>query len=528
MAAKDIYNKSGSYGAGVLSNIGNFTLGIKKGAQADEYSKVIEKSSITIKKETEKLASNILSVFKFTELPDSGERVATLSSKLESLSTASDGISKGAFDIAKYLLLIPLLLNDKVKSFVTGFFTTFLEGLGAPKALIESMGFLLKNLNYIIATYFGYKLFQAVSGAFSSVTNLLKEMGLIGTQLEVATAELQMQKSVLSDKEAFEKGVDKEGKKVQAGVNDTKGELKNNKKKGFLTRLKLLGQKIAPKLVSIVKNFIKALPIIGTVVGVALIAYELFSIGQDIFDFVMGNDEKEAKSEVKDSPKVSEKVPVTSLLDQNINPQNQSVLVNDVNTKENKQQTESVASIAPVAYSSTFFKQTPGESKELFGERMKQYALSQGYPAVASMGVNTKSLPASFSPIVSSFTGSKSFQNTNIQNGNINNSSGSSTNTLSSIFSGGTSSSPAGESSTATEPRKSSSAPLSMPLMDGSLGMPAATSSISSGLMPMQDKGEAVLRQSESYSINEIAEQPAIINILNINNSKNVLVASNG
>jgi len=209
MAAKDIYNKAGEYGTGVLSNTGNFTFGMKKGTKVEDYSKVIERNSITIKKETNKLTDNILSFFKFTELSDTGERVATLSGRLESISTAAEGVSKGAFDVAKYLLLIPLLLNDKVKAFITGVFTSFLEGLGASKAVIEGMGFLLKNLNYIIATYFGYKLFKAVSGAFSSVTNLLKEFGLIGTQLEVATTELQAQKSVLTEKEAFEKGVDK-------------------------------------------------------------------------------------------------------------------------------------------------------------------------------------------------------------------------------------------------------------------------------------------------------------------------------
>jgi len=264
----------------------------------------------------------------------------------------------------------------------------------------------------------------------------------------------------------------------------------------------------------------------------------------------MGNDEKEKQQEKskQTQPQTSQKAAVSSLLDRKVDEQNQTYTDKPANKETSTSQVVTTSSsngtetsvnvtkatipaskTTPTEYNSSFFKQSPGESKEMFGERMKQFALSQGYPAVASMGsADTKSAPAVFSPIISSLKGALTSGTNAGTKSETSSNGGTGNNTFNIMLPGATSGSSAGSTTASVEPQKSSYTPLAMPLIGGSLGVPAPASSISSSLVPREERGEAVLRQSETYSINEITEQPAIINILNVNNSKNILVASNG
>jgi hypothetical protein len=92
--------------------------------------------------------------------------------------------------------------------------------------------------------------------------------------------------------------IDAEKEKVRAAskgakddLDNTKKDLKKNKKLNFFQRVGVVKNKVAPKLVRLGKNFLRAIPGVGTVLGIGFIVYDLFDISRDVFNFVKGEED---------------------------------------------------------------------------------------------------------------------------------------------------------------------------------------------------------------------------------------------
>jgi hypothetical protein len=299
----------------------SITMGAAKEKQhANSTAQVIEKSSAVIKIELKKLKENIISLLFPAPSPEqTPEQKPGIG---DTIKAAGESTAQAGLSIAKLALLIPLLMNDKVKALVGGFFEKFLSNLGVAKPIVDAVLLAVQNLDKILITYFGFKVFQSVKGAFDSIMELARVTGLVAESTNEQASSIDTEKKELRDKQSrlrdekgkfvkekkdLEEGLGKASDKAKSGIKDAKKDMKEAKKLGkfsFLKKFKVLKDKIIPKLISLGKNFLKAIPGVGTLLSLGLILYDLWSIGSDIYDVFTGDDD-EGKKEVKPEPKKS-------------------------------------------------------------------------------------------------------------------------------------------------------------------------------------------------------------------------------
>lgn len=211
------------------------------------------------------------------------------------------GLSLGA--IAGLAMAIPFLLSPEVRDMISGFFDGFLKGLGLSNEAIDKAKTFLLIAAGVVGAVLSVKALAPVFETFNALKNLAQAMGILGE----ATA---MQKDQV-DKERAK--IDKEKDDAKKGRDKGKEEIKKNKDeikkarkagKGSKTKIgklwdkgKFLVDKVAPKLKRMIPNILKAIPFVGTVLGIGFILYDLFSIGQDIYDVFFGDEDEEDKEE---------------------------------------------------------------------------------------------------------------------------------------------------------------------------------------------------------------------------------------
>lgn len=279
----------------------------------------IEKASIVIKVEAKKFKENILKVFSIRgdNIPEAPkpqllDAVAEVPAK-----TAGIGL-----DIAKLALLLPLLMSDKVKSLIGGFFEGFMKQLGVAQPIVDAVVFAAKNLGVIVAGYFGIKLFKSVLGVFESIKNLARVAGLVGAAAseqgdlnnldrkkndieresvkkekktvrdrhsdlkdEKASAAKKNQKEVdalKAEKKALEaekKTAEKAAERIKKTGAAASGELRGIKKLNFGKKLvrfiPTLAKRVLPKILA-------AIPVVGTI---AMVGYAIYDIIDTVSSF---------------------------------------------------------------------------------------------------------------------------------------------------------------------------------------------------------------------------------------------------
>lgn len=313
-----------------IKNIASMKKGITQQKKGDtDFASSIEKSSLIIKKEAALLKESILKFFITTKPVVSSNKLSTS----DAIKDVGEKTSQVGFDIFKLALLLPLLLNDKVKALVGGFFKKFLEKLGVAAPIVDAMALAIDNIQYILGAYFGFKIWKSVKGAFDAIMELARVTGIAAdntiTQANAVDTErktvrdqqgrLRDEKGrFVSEKKALEDGVKKASDTAKTGIKDAKKDMKAAKKLGkfsILEKFKVLKDKVVPKLLSLGKNFIKAIPGVGTLIGLGVILYDLWSIGSDIYDVFLGGEEKEQQATpVKKAPtsSVTQKAPAAS------------------------------------------------------------------------------------------------------------------------------------------------------------------------------------------------------------------------
>ena len=231
------------------------------------------------------------------------EKEAEQETKSDKITAGAELVGGAAKSIASIVptaailaLAIPFLLTPEVKEMLGSFFDGFLESLGLGKKAVDNIKIGLGVTAGIIASYFSYKVLSGVYDAFMQMKKLAEVMGLLGE----ATATEKNKIDVEKEK------VGAAGDKANDDLKDTKKDIKKGKKlgkTGFIEKAKLLVTKIGPKLKSLAGNFLKALPGVGTILGIGLILYGLFDIGKDIYDMFTGSaDDKNEEAEQESAP----------------------------------------------------------------------------------------------------------------------------------------------------------------------------------------------------------------------------------
>lgn len=239
------------------------------------------------------------------------ESKASLTSTLDSTATAVGNAGKG---IAALILALPLLFSPEVRAFISQFFDGLLEGLGLGTEAIKIVKPVIGAVLGALGAVFTLKALSPVVTMFEKMKELADVLGLAGQAVGAEKEDVD-NKSKKIEKEKQQ--IKKAGDKAKGDIKGTKKELnKNVKKLGPVARLKMLKNIIGPKLISLVKNFVKAIPFVGTVLGIGLILYELFDIGRDIFNFIKGEETPENEKQDIESTVQEEEKPSTSALEE--------------------------------------------------------------------------------------------------------------------------------------------------------------------------------------------------------------------
>ena len=214
---------------------------------------------------------------------------------------------KAALGIGALALAIPFLLSPEVREMIMSFFNGFLEGLGISNEAMGKAKFVLGATLAIIGTYFTAKVLSSVGDAFGKMKQLAEALGLAGEKVAAEKNQID------ADKASLKKGADV----AKEGTDELKDTVKKGKKiKGnFVTKLwdkfKLLKGVIGPKLLSLGKNILKAIPFLGTLVSIGFIISDIWDIGSAIYDMFAGDDEEkeDTKKESAPAPSGSESAP---------------------------------------------------------------------------------------------------------------------------------------------------------------------------------------------------------------------------
>lgn len=207
---------------------------------------------------------------KFTPAPAIAEAV---SKPGISLTEAAKGVKSAGMDaltkVLGFMALLGVILSDKARAFLWGFFEGFLESLGLSKERIEKFKTYAKIAAVLLVSYLGVKALSAVGDLFTSVINLAKvTMGmLIASDTEVGRSMSEARKR----KEAADK-LKKEAKRAKAKA---RLERIKNRKKGIGTfALRIFGK--------VGRGLLSALPIVGS--GIVL-AYTVWDIAEELNNY---------------------------------------------------------------------------------------------------------------------------------------------------------------------------------------------------------------------------------------------------
>lgn len=211
---------------------------------------------------------------------------------------AVNATGKAALSLGALALAIPFLLSPEVREAILGFFDGFLKGLGIGKEAMSTAKFVLGATVAVLGTYFTLKALAPVADAWNKMKELAEVLGLAGEK--VATEKNQID----ADKASLKKGADvaKEGTDE---INDTikKGKkVKGNFVSKIMDKFKLLKGVIGPKLLSLGKNILKAIPFLGTLVSIGFIISDIWDIGSAIYDMFAGDDDKEEGVKQESAP----------------------------------------------------------------------------------------------------------------------------------------------------------------------------------------------------------------------------------
>ena len=231
------------------------------------------------------------------------EKEAEQETKSDKITAGAELVGGAAKSIASIVptaailaLAIPFLLTPEVKEMLGAFFDGFLESLGLGKRAVDNIKIGLGITAGIIAGYFSYKVLSGVYDAFMQMKKLAEVMGLLGEATATEKDKIDAEKKKVADA----------GDKAKDDLKDTKKDIKKGKKLGKMSvieKAKLLYTKIGPKLKSLAGNFLKAIPVLGTVIGIGFILYEMFDIGKDIYDMFTGSaDDKDEEAEQESAP----------------------------------------------------------------------------------------------------------------------------------------------------------------------------------------------------------------------------------
>jgi hypothetical protein len=230
-------------------------------------------------------------------LSSGGDAYKLLEAERETLPTlgsaskeAAKAVTSAALGVGAIAAGIALLMSPEIRNEVIGFFTGILKGLGVST---EKLGLLKGVIGAVIGAlggYFTYKAFANVVLAFNKMKELAQVIGVAGQTVADNDDAISRERAKI---DAEKEKVRTASKGAKDDLTGAKKDLKRNKKLNFFQRLGVVKDKVAPKLIRLGKNFLRAIPGIGTVLGIGFIVYDLFDIGRDVFNFVRGAEEKD-------------------------------------------------------------------------------------------------------------------------------------------------------------------------------------------------------------------------------------------
>jgi hypothetical protein len=162
------------------------------------------------------------------------------------------------------------------------------------------------------------KALGSVITAFESLKKLAMVLGIAGQDVKDGSDTVQKKDNQVKGEK---KAIDAEKEDIKKGNEAAKDEIKQSKKeikkakragKGSTTKLgkffdkaKYVLEKVTPRMASMGKNIAKALPFVGTILGIGLILNDLYGIGSDIYDVFFGNDEEANDVDEESKPEPS-------------------------------------------------------------------------------------------------------------------------------------------------------------------------------------------------------------------------------
>lgn len=208
---------------------------------------------------------------------------------LELVQGAADKIAEATPMAAVLALAIPFLLSPEIKEMISSFFNGFLEKLGFGKDAVDKIKTGLVIATGVLAAYFSAKVLMSVVDAFNQMKKLAEVLGLAGETVSAEKGKID------KEKDDLKKGKDAAKKEVK----DAKKEIKKGKKLPFYKKLGYALNVIGPRLKSLAGNILKAIPILGTVLGIGYILYDVFGIGNDLYDMFFGKEKAEDEQDTE-------------------------------------------------------------------------------------------------------------------------------------------------------------------------------------------------------------------------------------
>lgn len=216
---------------------------------------------------------------------------------LDLIQNGANKVADAVPGIAAFAMALPLLASPEIRDMLMGFFDGFMQGLGFSKESLDKLKLGLSIAGGILAAYFSMKVISSVMDAFNMMKKLAEAVGLVGEKTALEKDKIDVEKS--ATKKATGAAKDE--------IKGTKKAIKEGRKLGrlsFLKKFSLLSKVVGPKLLKLGANFLKALPGIGTILGIGFLIWDIFDIGKDIYDMFTGDpDEKENEEpEPEDKP----------------------------------------------------------------------------------------------------------------------------------------------------------------------------------------------------------------------------------
>lgn len=253
------------------------------------------------------------------ELEEQGAEVQARPTVSSTASEAAGAVAKTGIGAIALAAAIPFLLsNPEILNIAKSFFDGFLNGLGISTEALSFVKPAIGAVLAILAASFVVGAFNNVIETFQKLKALAAALGIAGSAVNESGDNIAKKESRVNKKE---KDVKKERKKIDAEkeevkksndivkdeVKKSKDEIKKAKSAGkgsktrigkFYEKLKALRKSVVPRLAEMGKNIVRSLPLVGTILGIGLVLYELYSISKDVYD-VFSEDEKAENDEKK-------------------------------------------------------------------------------------------------------------------------------------------------------------------------------------------------------------------------------------